>query len=338
MAHSRANFFEHLHPATIPARSASFTYTFGLGGISVLLVLVLLGTGVLLMFLYEPSLARAYSSVAEITFEAPFGWFVRNLHYWAGQWLVITVTLHMARVVFTGGYKRRRANWLIGLGLLVLVILLDFTGLVLRWDADVSWALLVGTNLLREVPLAGETLYHLAVGGEAVGAATPVRFYGWHIAGLTIALLFLGVWHIWRVRRDGGISHAAHAPRLPRRALVRVEGLATLIVLAALGLTSLLWDAPLAPPADLTSPPTRESAAPWFFLGVQEALRFASPLLAGVIAPLLVLAVLAALPYALDRAPEGEGHWFNTAGRRAQIVFVAVLLTVVALTVRGALR
>ncbi len=140
MGDSRANFFEHLHPATIPARSAAFTYTFGLGGISVLLVLVLLVTGVLLMFLYEPSLARAYSSVAEITYEAPYGWFVRNLHYWAGQWLVITVTLHMARVVFTGGYKRRRANWLIGVGLLVLVLLLDFTGLVLRWDADVSWA------------------------------------------------------------------------------------------------------------------------------------------------------------------------------------------------------
>ncbi|MGQ9850728.1 MAG: cytochrome b N-terminal domain-containing protein [Aggregatilineaceae bacterium] len=338
MTHSRANFFEHLHPATIPARSAVFTYTFGLGGISVLLVLVLLVTGVLLMFLYEPSLARAYSSVAAITFEAPYGWFVRNLHYWTGQWLVVTVTLHMARVVFTGGYKRRRANWLIGLGLLVLVILLDFTGLVLRWDADVSWALLVGTNLLREVPLAGETLYRLAVGGETVGAATPVRFYGWHIAGLTIALLFLGVWHLWRVRRDGGISHAAHAPRLPRRVLVRVEGLATLIVLAALGLVSLLWDAPLAPPADLTSPAAGESAAPWFFLGVQEALRVASPLLAGVLAPLAVLGVLAALPYALDRSAEGEGRWFNAAGRRAQIVFAALLLAVIAVTVRGALR
>jgi hypothetical protein len=67
-------------------------------------------------------------------------------------------------------------------------------------------------------------------------------------------------------------------------------------------------------------------------------LRFVSPLLAGVIAPLLVLAVLAVLPYALDRATEGEGHWFNTTGRRAQIVFTVVLLIVIALTVRGALR
>jgi quinol-cytochrome oxidoreductase complex cytochrome b subunit len=338
MSQARPNFFEHLHPPTIPARSASFLYTFGLGGISVLLVLVLIVTGVLEMFLYEPSAGRAYISVAEITFEAPYGWFVRNLHYWAGQWLVVSVTLHMVRVVLTGGYKRRRTNWLIGMALLILVIFLDFTGLVLRWDTDVSWALLVGTNLIREIPLIGHSLYRVMVGGESIGDATPVRFYGWHIAGLMIALFALLAWHIWRVRRDGGISHADRRPRTERRALVRTEGLATVVVLALLGLISLVWDAPLGPPADLSQPATDESSAPWFFLGIQEMLRVTSPLVGGVILPAVVVGLVAALPYLFDRSDAGEGRWLNTPGRRAQLVCGGIMLIVIGVGLRGALR
>jgi quinol-cytochrome oxidoreductase complex cytochrome b subunit len=337
MANPRPNFFEHLHPPTIPARSASFFYTFGLGGISLLLVLVIAVTGMLEMFVYQPSQEGAYNSVSEIAFEAPHGWFVRNLHYWAGQWLVVTATLHMARVVLTGGYKRRRGNWLIGVSLLILVLLLDFTGLVLRWDADVSWALLVGTNLLKDIPVIGGAVYHLAVGGDEVGAATPVRFYGWHIAGLMVALVTLGAWHLWRVRRDGGISHADRRPRTDRRSLVRTEGLATVVVLAALGLASLLWDAPLGPPADLNTP-AAHSSAPWIFLGVQELLRFTSPLLGGIVAPLIAVALVAAIPSLVDRSDEGEGLWFNAPGRRAQLAFGGVMLVVIAVGLRGALR
>jgi quinol-cytochrome oxidoreductase complex cytochrome b subunit len=332
------NFFEHLHPATIPARSASFFYTFGLGGISLLLVLVLIVTGMLEMFIYEPSLDRAYTSVASITFEAPYGWFVRNLHYWAGQWLVVSTVLHMARVMLTGGYKRRRFNWLIGVVLLVLVLLLDFTGLVLRWDSNVGWALLVGTNLIWEIPAVGNSLYRIVVGGDAVGASTPVRFYGWHIAGLMLVLSVFMVWHLWRVRRDGGISTAARQPRIRRDVLVRYESLAMVIVLALLGLTSLIWDAPLGPPADLNTPAAGEAAAPWFFIAVQELLRWTPPFIGGIVAPLFAVGLIAALPYTLDRNDRGEGYWFNRAGHRAQIVFGLIALMIIGLTAYGALR
>lgn len=146
---NRPSFFAHLHPPSIPAREGSFRYTWGSGGISVALFLILLITGVLEMFLYTPTPEDAFESIRLIHYVAPYGWLLRNLHYWAAQAMVVAVTLHMVRVVLSGGYKRRRFNYLIGSVLLVLTLLADFTGYVLRWDDSGLWALTVGTNLIR---------------------------------------------------------------------------------------------------------------------------------------------------------------------------------------------
>src|SRR3972149_4291652 len=174
----RPNFFYHLHPPTLPAREASFRYTFGLGGISVLLFLVLAVTGVLLTFFYVPTPDGAVASIQVISFQVPFGWLMRNLHYWAAQGMLIAVALHMLRVIFTGSYKPpRRANYVIGVALLAGTLLLDFTGYVLRWDDGTRWALVVGTNLVRETPLVGSALYQTIVGGSDIGGATTIRFY-----------------------------------------------------------------------------------------------------------------------------------------------------------------
>ena len=169
----RPSFFSHLHPPTIPAQQARFRHTFGLGGISLLLFLVLCLTGALELFYYEPSLAGANASVQTLTFLVPFGGLVRSLHYWAAQLLVVSVCLHLLRVMLTGAYKApRRFNWLLGLSLLFGVLLLDFTGYALRWDAHIGWALLVGTNLLKTIPLAGPVLYGMVVGGPELGASS----------------------------------------------------------------------------------------------------------------------------------------------------------------------
>lgn len=174
MANPRPNFFEHLHPPTIPARSASFFYTFGLGGISLLLVIAV--TGMLEIFVYQPSQEGAYSSVSEIAFEAPYGWFVRNLHYWAGQWLVVTATLHMARVVLTGGYKRRRGNWLIGVSLLILVLpgaRLHRAGAALGRRRKLGAA--GGHEPAQRHPVHRGAVYYLAVGGSECHSGTPEK-------------------------------------------------------------------------------------------------------------------------------------------------------------------
>lgn len=341
MTTKRPNFFYHLHPPTLPARESRFGYTFGLGGISLLLFLVLGVTGVLEMFLYVPTPAGAAESVRQITYLAPFGWLLRNMHYWGGQMMVGAVALHMARVVLSGGYKGRRFNWLIGMALLVLTLLLDFTGYVLRWDQDTAIALVTGTNLINAVPGIGPMLYRLVIGGAAVGQATLLRFYAWHVLGLVSVAAVLIVWHSFRVRRDGGISHRELAPgpasRVGREQLVKTELVAALLTLVVLVGLSVAVDAPLGSAADLTVL-AAELRAPWFFLWIQELLRSAPPFLAGVLAPLAVLLLLSVLPYALDREQAGVGEWFNRPGRAAQGVFLAVLITVIALTARGLLR
>jgi quinol-cytochrome oxidoreductase complex cytochrome b subunit len=337
MSRQRPGFIQHLHPPTIPAREGGITYTFGLGGISLLLFIVLGITGVIEMFLYVPTLESAHESIRQITFLAPGGWLLRNMHFWAGQLMVVAVILHMTRVVLSGGYKGRRLNWLIGSALLALTLVFNFTGFVLRWDADTSWALMVGTNLVQSIPLVGNALHRILVGGEAIGGPALIRFYTWHILGLTLLTSALITWHIFRIRRDGGISSSKGTARISREQLLQTEVTGALLALAGLTALSLFADAPLAAPADPTALVT-EPKAPWFFLWIQEVLRVAPPFLAGVLMPLVVLAVLALLPYTLDRSEDGVGEWFNRPGRLAQVVFLLIVLGALALTVRAILR
>lgn len=334
----RPSFYHHLHPPAIPAREARFRYTFGLGGISLLMLLVLLATGLLETFYYVPSFDEANSSLQQITFLVPYGLVIRGLHYWAAQALVVTCLLHLMRVAFTGGYKAgRRFNWLLGLGLLVMVLFLNFTGYGLRWDEDIAWALEVGTNLLRTIPWAGEGLYGLVVGGEEIGRATVVRIFGWHVYGLVLAIAIFTGWHLFKVRRDGGIARAdRQGPTISRNELVRREALAALVACIILLLLAVFFPPSLAPPANFDSLPA-EASAPWFFLWIQELLRRGQPLWMGVLVPLGLLLILAVVPYALDRSAEGQGLWFNRPGRLAQIATLLVVAFIVALTLIGAL-
>ena len=149
-ARERPNFFHHLHPPTVPAVQARLRYTLGAGGLAALLCLILLITGILEMIYYIPVPEHAAISIEAITSLVPFGSIIRNLHFWSAQALMIVISIHLLRVVLTGAYAgHRRLNYLIGLGMLVLVTLLDFTGYVLRWDEGIHWALTVGTNLLK---------------------------------------------------------------------------------------------------------------------------------------------------------------------------------------------
>ncbi|MFZ0546700.1 MAG: cytochrome b N-terminal domain-containing protein [Candidatus Promineifilaceae bacterium] len=340
---ARPNFFEHLHPPTIPAREARFRYTFGLGGMSLLLFLSLIVTGVPLMFVYVPTAVSAADSIRTITYIAPYGWLLRNLHYWAAVLLLLTTSLHLLRIVFSGSYKKpRQFNWLLGLTILLLSLLLSFSGYVLRWDVDTYGALTVGTHITQQVPIIGHWLYRLLVGGDDISDTTLVRFYTWHTLGLVVPVLLLIGWHAFRVRRDGGISHqraeaaSGKAPRISRRELVQREGMAALVVLCVLFLLALFWNAPLSPPVDPFGGQLAESThivAPWFFVWIQALLRIWSPLLAGILIPLGVTLLLTLLPWALDRHEEGTAVWFHRSGRWAQIVVIAITISIIILTI-----
>jgi quinol-cytochrome oxidoreductase complex cytochrome b subunit len=337
----RPNFFHHLHPPSIPAAQAGWGYTLGAGGIAVFLTLVVLLTGALEMFFYVPTPQQAGESVQMITFLVPFGGLVRGLHYWSAQALMLFSLVHLARVVLTGAFTPpRRFNYLLGLGLLVLLLFLNFTGYVLRWDEGIRWALVVGTNLLKTIPGAGQALYGFVVGGAEPGAATLLRFYAWHVFGLMLAAVFTLGWHLFRVRRDGGI--AAPAPqlrpereRISRFELTRREVFAMLAASAALLILTLLvsppLEAPIAPGS--FSPPGAEVRAPWFFLWVQQLLRYGDAFWMGIVLPVTFLGLVAALPYLFPYLPEEQkGRWLPPAGRAAQWIFLSLALVWLVLT------
>jgi quinol-cytochrome oxidoreductase complex cytochrome b subunit len=204
---SFSSFLLHLHPRVIPEASAGIRFTWCLGGLSVWMFALELLTGALLMLHYVPGVSSAYPAVQHVTHVVPYGFFIRNLHYWCGQAMVILVVLHAFRVLLTGSYAPpRHLNWLVGLSLLVLTLLVDFTGYLLVWDDRALWAWTIARNLTETVPGIGGALASLFFGPARLGDANIVRLYVWHIFLLPGFVFMLMGWHFWRIRKDGGIS------------------------------------------------------------------------------------------------------------------------------------
>jgi cytochrome b6 len=215
------NVFLHLHPAKINRDAVRFSYTWGMGGITFYLFIVLTFTGILLMFYYHPSKGQAYRDILYLEADVPFGKLLRNMHRWAAHLMVITTWLHMFRVVLTGSYKTpREFNWSVGCVLLVLTLLLSFTGYLLPDDQLGFWAVTVGTNMARATPFLGHegpfgaqlgmTPYNDVrfglLGGSIVDANALLRSYIWHCIAIPVIVSLLLAVHFWRVRKDGGIS------------------------------------------------------------------------------------------------------------------------------------
>jgi len=337
------SFIYNLHPPKIPAAGARLTYTFGLGGLAVLATLITILTGILLTFYYVPTVEHAHPSLALIDSVVAFGGFVRSLHYWAAQLMVVFAALHLARIVFTGGYRPPRDfNWLIGLAVFVIILLWDFTGYTLRWDEGSIWALLVGTNLLKEIPGVGDALYRLVVGDTALGGSALLRFYAWHVMGLTLLGVAGVAYHLWRIRVDGGISHPAPGRDRPRAFISRdtlffQETIAAIAATAALIALSVLAPPVLGAIANLQTAGSAETNAPWFFLAIQELLRSLPPLWAGWLIPLGGLALLALLPW-FDRRGPGRGEWFARTRWKPQALFAGLAIVVIVLSLIAAAR
>lgn len=201
------NVFLHLHPTRIHKTHVKITHTYCLGGLSFFLFLGLTVTGVLLMFYYVPSVERAYTDIAALETNVRYGSLMRNMHRWMAHGMVLTVLLHMMRVFYTGAYKPpREFNWVVGVILLILTLLLSFTGYLLPWDQLALWAITVGTNMVGSAPVLGDSVVFVMRGGFEVGPNALIRFYTLHVIGLPlIAAIFMAV-HFWRIRRDGGMA------------------------------------------------------------------------------------------------------------------------------------
>lgn len=197
------NFFLHIYPVKVRRQEIRFRYSWYLGVISAVLFASLVASGIYLMFFYVPSPAQAYTDIQTIQTEVAFGQYVRNVHRWSAHLMVIAVAAHMARVFYRGAYKApKEFNWVIGVVLLVITLLLSFTGYLLPWDQLAYWAITVGTSMAGYVPYIGDTVQEILLGGSTVNSATLLRFYVLHVAVLPAALVGVLAVHLWRWRKD----------------------------------------------------------------------------------------------------------------------------------------
>ncbi|MBI4424159.1 MAG: cytochrome b N-terminal domain-containing protein, partial [Elusimicrobia bacterium] len=314
------------------------TYTWGLGGISFALFLILTVTGVLLMFYYRPTVDLAYRDMKDLEFAITLGKLMRNMHRWGAQAMVVMVIAHMVSVFLRAGYKKpREFNWGVGVLLLSLTLFLSFTGYLLPWDQLAIWAVTVGTNMAGATPGLGNEgpfssllgmrinndVRFVLLGGTTVGENTLLRFYVMHCVAVPLIVGALLILHFWRIRKD---SFSA-APRDP--AEQKIEVWPNLIVreyIAAVGCTlfitvwSILMDAPLETIANPNVTPN-PSKAPWYFVGLQEMLVYFDPWIAGVVLPNLIIVGLMAIPY-IDTNPRGVGYYEWKDRRFANIMFL----------------
>jgi len=311
-----SNFILHWFPAKISKASLQWTYSFWLGTVSAALLLLLTLSGLPLLFLYVPSVERAYASVKDIEYVVTFGWWIRAVHRIAAHLMVVAVALHLVRVFLTAAYRngtgrgqRREWNWVMGVAMLLATLFLSFTGYLLPWDQLAYWAVTVGTNIASSIPVVGPGVRELLIGGRTIEQATLIRFYVLHVILLPGGLGVLFAYHMWRIRKDGGLARAdreallaapaatpasatktytllgvargtapavsATSLEAPDRTvnavpdLTRRAAIVTLGTIAVLSILASLIASPLEEPANALVTPN-PAKAPWYFLWLQE--------------------------------------------------------------------
>ncbi len=161
------NVFLHLFSIKARKRTLEFRATWYLGALTFGTFLILVVTGVLLMFYYRPSVPQAYADMKDLQFVVSSGVFLRNLHRWSAHAMVFLVFPHMFKVFYRGAYRPpREFNWVIGVVLLLITLLLSYTGYLLPWDQLAYWAVTVGSNIASAVPLMGSKIRFLLLGGN----------------------------------------------------------------------------------------------------------------------------------------------------------------------------
>jgi quinol-cytochrome oxidoreductase complex cytochrome b subunit len=326
----------HLHPPKVPDRTLRWTYTYGLGGLAAVLMTILALTGVVLLNNYTPAAPQAYLDILEINSNVWFGELIRNLHHWSANLLIVVAVLHLIRVFITGAYRPpRELNWLIGVAMLLLVIGANFTGYLLPWDQLAYWAITVGTSIISYIPLVGNWLTRLVLGGPEVSANTLLNFYSMHIALIPLMIFGLMSYHFWRVRKDGGLSipksldeaETGVEPKMERLTtipnLVQKELIFAVAWIGVILIFAMLVQAPLEGIAnpDISPNPAK---APWYFMGLQELLLHFHPLVGAIIIPGLAIAGIFLLPF-FDINPKSVGVFFRSRRGRALALLAAGL-------------
>lgn len=290
------------------------------GSVVLFLIGVQILTGVLLAVYYSPSADSAYESVRYIEEQVVMGGFLRGMHRWGVNLIIVFVAIHLVQVFVWGAYKRpRRGTWVAGCLLLLTILGFGFTGYLLPWDLKAYFGTEVGTNIAGSTPLVGSSLRELLRGGPGIGPRTLPRFYALHVLLLPALLFIFVIWHLWRVRVYGitppwtRVGDEGQVPRgrpfFPFQAVrdnLAMFGAFILLIVLAILQSRGTFGPSLGEKAD----PTNSTYVPrpdWYFLGLQELLRLFpkgfGQIIAASILPGLAVLLFLAVPF-LDRNSE----------------------------------
>lgn len=350
---SRLRFSEAILPMLrhpIPRSAAGpmgWWYVFGSASMTLLMLQIVTGIGLALV--YVPAADKAYDSLLWLDYEAPLGWFLRALHYYAGSGMVVMVLAHATQVFLHGAYKYpRELTWTLGVVLLLCTLGMFFTGQVLRWDPDAYWGLAVGGSMAGRAPGMGPQLVHLVLGGVVIGGDTLSRFFALHVFVIPGVLLAALAVHLWLVLKCGISAAPVPGQQVdPRRydaeyheklqqdgvpflgqAMLKDVFISALAVLVVVTLAAVVGPmGPTDPPDPLL--PGANPRPEWPFLWLFALLSLSPPeaeTFIILVLPLLLIAALFLVPVISNR---GE----RSPSRRP----LAVLLVIVGYTVLGVL-
>lgn len=341
----------HLHATTLDRRVPKSPWYFGDGAALTLLLGVLVVTGIAMAFTYSPHADAAYASVRHLTERQMFGRFVRALHYWTAGAMVVMLFWHLFRQILVAGYKPpREGTWLVGVGLLVGVLLMSYTGYLLRWDERAIHGVRVALHIVARVPWIGDELVVLIQGGRDPGPLLLTRIYAVHVLLVPAMLGGLVAWHLYLVMLHGTTTKRERREPVrtaeEQRRIYEAESKdpttgerfypETILQSGAMGLTVLglvvvlalvVGPGPLMPEANLTdrSFPAEEWWWWWFSALVAFLPAWLVPAFV-VLFPLLAVLALAALPLAdrSDRRGMGRRPWAVALVVVAAVALVAL--------------
>ena len=311
------SFWFHIRPRALPLEATAWWYTFGLGWMSFFFFVLESVTGAILMVYYTPSPLVAYGDMQTIISDIPMGRLLRNMHRLGAHVMVAVVFLHMLRTFFTASYKApRQFIWFTGVLLLLITLVLSFSGYLLPWDQLAYWAVTIGSSMAEAAPLFGSAVNLLVRGGVDIGAGTLLRFYLLHVFALPmIAIIFISI-HYYAVRkvelspvhelfapdnkRGWGKPTRRKVPFLPDQVFFETSVI-VLLTFAFTIINYFFWDAALESHANPSATP-QHTKAPWYFLWLQGMLKMGDKLWFGLIWPPVIIGALLVLPY-LDRNP-----------------------------------
>jgi ubiquinol-cytochrome c reductase cytochrome b subunit len=204
----RLGWQQYLKPFLEKPLPGGLGWTVTLGSLCALLFAVQAVTGMILAFYYNPSPDQAYISINYIMNDVSMGGILRGIHHWGACALVIFVFAHLATNFFSGSFKSpRELTWIVGVCLFLLTLGFGFTGYLLPWDQKAYWATVVSTNIPKDIPLIGNFVARLMLGGDTVSGLTLTRFYAIHTLVLPALTAFFIVFHVYLVRVHDIVGH-----------------------------------------------------------------------------------------------------------------------------------